>query len=288
MYKRLGWVVVLLLLVAGLQAQKKYLFEDTSTTVVEEPPKADMNNVAAPVAEDDEDIAAPETDTTLFHFVRAVQKDTVERWKNMDELAYARYLDSLLRTRQLTIEEKQQREQENGSRSKKQREVSSAAPEEISYRFSASPVVNLIFWILAIAFIGFILYSLFLRDGVFKQSGKKAMAKQDKDPGLLDITVPLSEIDRKILDAVAAKHYRLAVRYQYIKSLQQLSVKQLISFAADKTNIQYVNEIANTDLRNTFARLTLHYEYVWYGEFPIDEMMYRRIEQQFDDFYAKL
>jgi hypothetical protein len=83
-------------------------------------------------------------------------------------------------------------------------------------------------------------------------------------------------------------NYRLAVRYQYLKSLNSLAVRQHISLAADKTNYQYVQEIANTVLKNEFSSLTLNYEYIWYGEFVIDGSKYQRLAASFSDFNKKI
>jgi hypothetical protein len=61
-----------------------------------------------------------------------------------------------------------------------------------------------------------------------------------------------------------------------------------VQLAADKTNYNYVHEIKNVTLQKDFAALTLNYEYVWYGEFNIDELTYSKLKNTFTAFYARL
>ena len=67
-----------------------------------------------------------------------------------------------------------------------------------------------------------------------------------------------------------------------------LAAHQWILLSGDKTNFQYVREIKHIELQNGFSKLTLHYEYVWYGEFPIDAIQYARMEMDFKEFNKKL
>ena len=78
------------------------------------------------------------------------------------------------------------------------------------------------------------------------------------------------------------------MRYWYLKSLHHLHERGLLQLAADKTNYQYVNEIKNVSQRNEFASLTMNYEYVWYGEFAVDQLLYQRLEGSFSSFVKKI
>ena len=69
--------------------------------------------------------------------------------------------------------------------------------------------------------------------------------------------------------AIRDNDYRLAVRYLYLNALKKLSDKKLIDWKPDKTNRQFVKELANHPLSDLFSKLSLIYEYVWYGKnFP--------------------
>ena len=64
--------------------------------------------------------------------------------------------------------------------------------------------------------------------------------------------------------------------------------KNILELAPDKTNFQYVSDLANHKYQNDFAALTLNYEYVWYGGFEIEQYRYQKIENQFINLNQKL
>lgn len=89
--------------------------------------------------------------------------------------------------------------------------------------------------------------------------------------------------DIKVLiqKALAAKNYRLAIRYSYLYSLQLLSDNELIDWQMQKTNHDYLAEIKNPDLHDYFSNITRIYDYTWYGDFAIDEAKYQKAETVF-------
>jgi len=90
--------------------------------------------------------------------------------------------------------------------------------------------------------------------------------------------------DEEISQAVNNQNYRLAVRLLYLKSLKKLSDGGRIEWRPDKTNSQYVNEIIHPAQKSSFKKLTLQFEYVWYGDFSIDKESFRRIDTSFTEF----
>ena len=209
-------------------------------------------------------------DTTLHYSQQTVSSDSINEWKNQKAFAYAKYLDSLLKIKQ-------------NEKVEVQREP--PGPSWID-TFLSSSGTKVFFWILAIVFILFILYKLFLTQGVFSRTMKKdnastATASEE------NIT-PGSDFEAMIRQAITSGNYRLAVRYHYLQTLHRLAEKNLVAMAADKTNYQYVREISNKQIQNEFAALTLSYEYVWYGEFAIGENIYRKIESGFSGLNPKI
>jgi len=94
----------------------------------------------------------------------------------------------------------------------------------------------------------------------------------------------LNEINFETLieDALNQKNYRLATRYLYLKSLKLLTNKNIIEWHFDKTNSEYLNEIKNENSKSAFKRISYIYDYVWYGEFPIDETVYNKNISDFE------
>ena len=67
-----------------------------------------------------------------------------------------------------------------------------------------------------------------------------------------------------------------------LKSLKLLTSKDIIEWHFDKTNSEYLNEIKNENTKSVFKRISYIYEYVWYGEFTIDEAAYLKNISDFD------
>jgi hypothetical protein len=83
-------------------------------------------------------------------------------------------------------------------------------------------------------------------------------------------------IDDLIANAVANKDYRLAIRYSYLMILKLLTDKDIIQWELQKTNSDYLNEITKEHLKSPFKTSTRLYEYIWYGDFTIDETKYQK------------
>ena len=88
--------------------------------------------------------------------------------------------------------------------------------------------------------------------------------------------------------AMADKAYRLAVRYYYLFVLKSMSEKNLILWQPEKTNTDYVDELATTDLRYSFSKLTKVYDHYWYGQFPIDAVSFTSAARTFQSFERQL
>ncbi|WP_289644830.1 DUF4129 domain-containing protein [Maribacter aestuarii] len=89
------------------------------------------------------------------------------------------------------------------------------------------------------------------------------------------------DVQKLIQQALEEKNYRLAIRYYYLYILRLLNEKELISWELQKTNADYNRELEKTVLNKPFAQITRLYEYIWYGDFPIDESTYRKAEINF-------
>ena len=111
------------------------------------------------------------------------------------------------------------------------------------------------------------------------------------------INIPYSEsleniheinFDNEVEKAVSQRDYRLAVRLLYLKCLKQLSDTHLIQWQIDKTNSAYIYELTDPVQKQTFGLLTRQFEYVWYGDFPIDQQAFININQLFQNFKKQL
>ncbi len=93
---------------------------------------------------------------------------------------------------------------------------------------------------------------------------------------------------RELDKAIAAGNYRLAVRLLYLSLLKQLADKGRIRYRQESTNSDYLAQLYKTPLYNDFFRLTRHYEYSWYGQFPVSEQIFTTIRNEFEKLGAKI
>lgn len=96
------------------------------------------------------------------------------------------------------------------------------------------------------------------------------------------------DFEQDIEEAVRQKMYRKAIRLYYLKSLKILSDRHLIEWKMDKTNRDYRRELRNSVVGEAFAELTLLFDYIWYGEFVIDELSFLKAKENFMAFEQRL
>ena len=112
--------------------------------------------------------------------------------------------------------------------------------------------------------------------------------KGEITPDNIEQYLEVADIDPFLAQALAAGQYDLAIRYRYLRCLQQLGIRQLVKLAVEKTNRQYLRELDGSGLKPEFARLTLTYENVWYGRQPIDSQRYQELAPMYDVFLKKI
>lgn len=89
------------------------------------------------------------------------------------------------------------------------------------------------------------------------------------------------DIQQLIKNALEDKNYRLAIRYYYLYILKIMSEKDLIDWQLQKTNDDYQQELSNSAYAKSFVTITRLYDYVWYGDFTIDEPKYNKAAEEF-------
>jgi hypothetical protein len=149
-------------------------------------------------------------------------------------------------------------------------------------RFFSATATKIAFWGLAFLFTFFILYRLFFAEGFFLRQSAQTKVIVTKEE--VNDVLNGSDYEKLIAGATENKNFRLAVRYLYLRCLQKLAIAGAIHFEPDKTNFQYRSELAGKLYINKFDSLTRNYEYIWYGGFAINDKMYSKIHQEFNQF----
>lgn len=206
------------------------------------------------------------TDTLLSSNIIYFPGDSLKAISNTKPLNKIQSLDSLLRLWQ------------------EQQKSKKPAKELKPVSFGFFELVRLLLWAVMIGAVIYLIYRLFLSEkGLFTASVRKKTIVTEEE----DIT-DTDTLAQRITDAEKAGNYRLAVRYYYLQALSVLAGKGWLQLSPDKTNYQYVRELSGKPIRNDFARITLHYEYAWYGNFTIDKEVYDTIKNEFKIYQTKL
>lgn len=130
------------------------------------------------------------------------------------------------------------------------------------------------------------LIGLFLKQNGYLQFKKKG--GKDVSVELSEENMELSAYEQQIQAAVAAGKLRVAVRLLYLQTLRLLADKEIITFSKDKTNAAYLRLMSQTPWYKAFANLTLDYEYIWYGEVPVNNEQFSVIHRHFNQFMNDL
>jgi hypothetical protein len=146
---------------------------------------------------------------------------------------------------------------------------------------TVSTVWDWIYYILIAGVIIFVIFRLFgmTFTGAFRKSVQNGLAVE-----LLGEDIHDMNFDQLIEEAAAQQNYRKAVRLLYLRTLKELTDREYIRWSPDKTNREYVHELSNSDMRKMFEHLTLLFEYIWYGDFPVDRTLFEQARSLFNDF----
>lgn len=134
---------------------------------------------------------------------------------------------------------------------------------------------------LILAFLIFLLIRFFLR-----VNSKTLITGQKESAGFQftedEQIIKNEDINVLIENAIAQKNFRLAIRYYYLLSLKYLTEKQVITWQQEKTNEDYITEIESESIKRNFKNITRIYDYVWYGEFNIDQLRFESLKIPFE------
>lgn len=230
---------------------------------------ADSSLLTSEDANEEEEIVEEIPDTTLFKRLVIISPDTIASLKRKKDFAYLSSMDSLL---------KAQQEQDVANTKNTNRSLS------LLDRLFNSPVLKILFWIMAAGVVLFILFRLFTTHGVFRRA---SAGKDVEEKGEKEQVYTQSDYSKLVQQSCRLGDYRSAVKYLFLRTLQQLSDHSYIEYASDKTNYRYLQEIS-ADKKKEFSRLILNYEYIWYGNLHIERGAYEKVESEFTAFQQKI
>jgi hypothetical protein len=114
----------------------------------------------------------------------------------------------------------------------------------------------------------------------YRAAKRQPTANPGEDPGALE-----DSLEGRLQHYLETSDYRQAVRYLFLKSLRLLNDRGLIRYHQEATNHEYWRQLSQTPQAAPFRDLTLIYEKVWYGEFPLAAQPFEQVHQYFENFY---
>lgn len=110
-----------------------------------------------------------------------------------------------------------------------------------------------------------------------RSSDKKLVTYDELEQSLLE-----TNFQKLIAESEKNGNQRLTIRYYYLWLLKSLSEKGHIEWDIEKTNSDYAQEIKDSQLKKEFEYLSYLYDYIWYGEFEVDQPTYDKAKAAFN------
>jgi len=137
--------------------------------------------------------------------------------------------------------------------------------------------------ILAVALFFIIKYFLNIQTSNILKKNNKSIVKFGSDEEL----IKREDLNLLLKDAIENEEYRIAVRFYYLLILKKLTESGSINWQQEKTNEDYIKELKETSLQSKFSESTRVYDFVWYGNFDINQTDFINAEALFNSILKK-
>ncbi|MEP2240482.1 MAG: hypothetical protein ABJI22_19095 [Maribacter sp.] len=141
-------------------------------------------------------------------------------------------------------------------------------------------LIEYFIYFLLIILVVYLVVKLLINENFNSLFQKKAKAVSDIN--LTEEHIEGIDINELLNTAIEQKDYRLAIRYQFLLTLQKLSKEDIIEWHFDKTNSDYFAEIEQPEIKRGFKKIAYLYDYIWYGEQAIDDIKYTKSVLDFE------
>ncbi len=140
--------------------------------------------------------------------------------------------------------------------------------------------IEFVFYLLIIAFVGYLIAKLALNKEVRWLFGKQPEVNKGIDIEEIQ-NIDEKDFKKLIKESEAEKDYRSAIKYYYFFLLKKMDIAEKIRYDSQKTTHDYSLELEGTDSYKLFSKAAYYYTYIWYGEFEIDANEYQTASSSF-------
>ena len=142
-------------------------------------------------------------------------------------------------------------------------------------------VLKFIFILSGIALLAFLLIKALTNENLFSPRDKKLKPATIIDLEKIEENLEETELQDPLQQAIADGNFPLAVRLYYLAVLKNLSLNKKIKWKKDKTNGEYLRELAGTSIFEEFQKITLVFERIWYGKMELTQADFSEVEKLF-------
>ncbi|PBJ12144.1 DUF4129 domain-containing protein [Flavobacterium sp. ACN6] len=143
--------------------------------------------------------------------------------------------------------------------------------------------VAILFRVIAVLVVIVLIY--FIARALTKQEGKWIFGKNANKKSIFysdaEKNIHLLDFEKLIKESIETGERRIAVRYYYLWLLKVMAQHNYIEWDIEKTNSDYLYELRQPSHKEEFTYLSYLYNYIWYGEFEIDDAIFRKTENRF-------
>ena len=155
---------------------------------------------------------------------------------------------------------------------------------------TTNKAIDYILKIIAFLVIIFVIYlivkSILNKDGQWifgRNSDRNVINYEDVEKNLQAV-----DFQKLIEKTLKNGQTRLSIRYYYLWLLKIMSQREIINWDIEKTNSDYLYEIKDDQLKQEFSYLSYLYNYIWYGEFELDNNTFEKAKIAFETTIQKL
>ncbi len=134
---------------------------------------------------------------------------------------------------------------------------------------------------IGIVLLFFILIKALTGDNVFLPKDKKLKPVSNVDLEKIEDNLEEAELENPIKQAIAAGNYSMAIRLYYLTILKELSLQKKIKWKKDKTNGEYLRELAGSPFFKNIQQITLVFEKIWYGKAELNKEDFLLLQPKF-------
>ncbi|WP_417873967.1 hypothetical protein [Xanthomarina gelatinilytica] len=118
---------------------------------------------------------------------------------------------------------------------------------------------------------------------IIKPGRIQANTLAEAEENLPDVT-----LDKIYQEAIEKGEFKSALRIKFLMILQSMIDAEMIIWKKRKTNEQYLRELTQSELKNSFNHIVILYDKIWYGSVSLSEDQYHLVIQRINSLNGQL